>query len=481
MARLHVDVEGQPRTVALDDARVPQIETWALLRTRVVDEVTGVPPRQLRIVTGTPRVQPRVGDDGLCGLIGRPRAVAGALLTDGALNAEVSAPGYLPRVLDAAIDAARRRLTTAAAQGADALDVAPPDPVPPRSQFRPGRGVLVERAAGADDEEFLAVRALAAAPADAQVAITPPLAAPRALRVPPWRLTGVPIELPEQRLHRAGVTAVGGRALRQPAAGALPVPVVPAQFRLGVVGLWWTDAEVHAASSPPHGPDLLALGVALAFDHAAGAPLQACTLAAAGPQRSLRGAAAAGARELLLHPWSGLAVGGGDVLQVEAAGAQRELVTTAAFTAPVDAQLPARVPITTPLAFPHPALAPVQAQNETATSSLPALAREAQRGDRVLFAAGPLAAAPTELALRIDTGSRAERCLARCLPSFDSIADTFAHGLQAGTDGRFALPPLARVARLRVVAAHDGQAALPAIDLALDPTADNVLPILFTP
>jgi hypothetical protein len=99
----------------------------------------------------------------------------------------------------------------------------------------------------------------------------------------------------------------------------------------------------------------------------------------------------------------------------------------------------------------------------------------------VLFAAGSLAAAPTALALRIGAGSTTELAFARCLPSHDDVADTFAHGLQAATDGRFALPPLARVARLRVVAAHQGQAVLPAIDLALDPAADNVLPILFTP
>lgn len=481
MARLQFNVDGQPRTVALDDPRAPQIETWALLRTRVVDEVSGEPPRSLRIVTRTPRVQTHVGENGLCGLIGRPYAAAGALLSNGALTAEVSAPGYLPRVLDAAIDAARRRLTVAVAQGADVLDVAPPDPVPPRSQFRPGRGVLVERAANAEDAEFLAVRDSVAAPSAAQVAVTPPLAAARPLRAPPWRLTGVPIELPEQRLHRAGVIAVLGLALRQTAAGALPAPVEPAQFELGVAGLWWTDAEVRAASNPPHAPDLLVLNAALAFDHAAGAPLRACTLAAAGPQRGLRAAVPAGARALLLHPWTGLAAGGGDVLQLELAGVQRELVTTAAFMAPADAQLPARVPLTTPLAFAHPPLAPVQAMTETASAALPPLEREAQRGDRVLFAAGSLAAAPTALALRIGTGPTTELALARCLPSHDDVAGTFAHGLQAGTDGRFALPPLARVARLRVVAAHPGQAVLPAIDLALDPAADNVLPILFTP
>jgi len=481
MARLQVLVEGQPRTVALDDARAPQIETWALLRTRVVDEVSGEPPRRLSIVSRTARVQPRVGDDGLCGLVGRPGAVAGALLGDGALSAEISAPGYLPRVLDVAIDAARRSLTAAAAQGADVLNIAPPDPGPARRQFRAGRGVLLERAATAQDEEFVAVRTLAAAPPAAQVPIAPALADARGLRVPPWRLSGVPIQLPEQRLHRAGVITVRGLALRQPVAGALPGPVLPAQFELGVAGLWWTEAEVRAASNPPHPPDLLALVGALALDHAAGVPMQSCTLAAAGPPRGLRAAAAAGSRELLLHPWTGLAAGGGEVLQLEAAGAERELVTTAAFAAPSDAQLPARVPITTPLAFAHAALAPVQAMNETATTALPALGREAQRGDRVLFAAGPLAAAPTEVMLRIGAGSTAELCLARCLPSFDAAASTFAHVLRADTDGRFALPPLARVARLRVRAAHAGQAALPAIDLALDPAADNVLPILFTP
>jgi hypothetical protein len=488
MARATVQVDGRTLSVAMDDARPPAIETWGLLRLRVVDEITGEPPRDLSLRTDAPRVLPRVAEGGLCGLVGRPGDRAALLLTPGALRATVEAPGYLPRRLDDAIDRERRGLTATANGGDDSVVVARPDPmtaagdVGSRAQFRPGRGVLIERAAATDADSFAQVRDLPTLPAAIDVPLTPPLTDARPLRLPAWRLAGVPIVLPEQGLHRAQPMQVQGRALRQTAPGAGTVAADSTRCRIGISGLWWTHAEVRALSNPPHAPDLLSLTAPLAQDHVAGATMERCTATVVGVDRAVVRPAARGDRMLAVHPWTGLNPLGGDWLWLEHAGSgERELLRTAPFRAPAEVSVPALVPLTTPCLFAHADLALLRVVT-LAPTAIPALDRDAQAGDRVLFAAASLAALPTELLLRVAGGTpREELRFARCLPSYDPVAATFQHPLALGADGRFALPPLGRLSRIRVHAEHDLQAALPPIDLALDPTADTVLPILFTP
>src|SRR2546425_8479774 len=111
--------------VADDDPQPYDARWWAVLRTRVVDELTGEPPlNRIAIRTTTRGCVPRVGDDGLCGLVARPGAVAAQMLAAGKLTAEIEADGYLTRSLTAAIDAARRT-TSSAAQGDTQLTVVP--------------------------------------------------------------------------------------------------------------------------------------------------------------------------------------------------------------------------------------------------------------------------------------------------------------------------------------------------------------------
>lgn len=480
MTRALIDIDGRPQWVALDDAPPPARASWALLRTRVVDEVTGEPPRGLYALSATPRVLPRVAEGGVVGLVGRPSAAAGAMLRAGGLSCEVTAPGYLPRSLDAAIDAARRLLTSGAAVSASTLIVAPPDPDPPRAQFRPGRGVLIERTTDDAPDGFAVVDAGPAPAVPTDVPIAPPLDDARPLRLPPWRLTGVPIVLPEQPLHRAAPAIVLGRAMRQTAPNAAPVPALATDFTLAIVGVWWTQAEVRAQSNPPHAPDLLSLGTPFPDDFAAGTPLQACSLTAVA-SHGLRAAGARGARELLIHPWAGLAPAGGELLQLgDGASPERELVVTAAFVPPAEAALPARVPLVRSLAFPQAATIAVRRMT-VATAVLPALAREAQRGDRVLFAAGSLVALPTDCVICVAPGTaRAAFLVARNLPRFDGGGNAV-HAVPLDVSGRFTLPPLGRLARLRLQARHLNQAPLPSLDLSLDPAAHTVLPILFTP
>jgi len=463
MASRRVSAAGRSYLISDDDAPHPEQLWWAVLRTRVVDELTGDPPRHgVRVTTTTPHCVPRAAADGIVGLAARPRDVSAALVTPGALTAEVSVPGYLSRSLDAAIDAARRTLPGGAALGATSLTVVP-DEAPPREQFVPGRGVTLEREAASDREQFTLVSELAPSANDV-VPITD--------RVAPARTgtptaAGVPIVLPDQPLHRDTLVTLRGRASR--AAGFLP-----ANAFIGIDGYWWTYAEAASLSNPPHGPRLAALPVALSFDHAAGAPVQVCTLGAPGTME-LRNAARRGDREVQVWDWATLSLTGNEVLEFELAGStENELVVSDGYTAPPDAALPATVRLRTPLAFPHRAGAPVSRRSITGYGWSGALEREAQAGDRVLFL-DAVRDADEVLVIEMATG-REELRRTRRLPRFAPGRE-----VPVATDGSFEFPPLARIAQVRLRARYDtGSEVVPPIDLPLEYGGDNRVDIQFT-
>jgi hypothetical protein len=443
-----------------DDAARPEQLWWAVLRTRVIDELTGDPPGHgIRITTTTPRCVPRVAGGGIVGLAARPRDVSSALVTPGTLTAEVTVPGYLPRSLDAAIDTARRSLPGGAALNATSLTVAP-DETPPREQFVPGRGVVIEREAPNDPEQFSLVADVPPAAAD----IVPIVDGLDPARTAGRGAAGVPIILPDQPLHLAGVAVLRGSASR---AGLFD----GALAAIGIDGLWWTQLEARTRSNPPHSPLLVSFTAPLAFDHGRGATVTRCTLTAADAlTRRLATRASAGARELRLAPWTSLAPGGDDVLEIEQASSQeRELVVTEGFTPPASPATPALVRLRTPLAFSHGAAAAVFRRN-VAEATAGTVDREAQRGDRVLFMTAALAA---DGVIRLESGAaRSELRFVRRLP-------TFAAGVAVAGDGSFAFPPLARVAQVRIRARYNTDPEVPRIDLAIDYRGDNTVHIQF--
>ncbi|MEQ8279488.1 MAG: hypothetical protein RMA76_18785 [Deltaproteobacteria bacterium] len=77
----------------------------AILTTRIVDEVTGrQPATPLRLSTLTPDVAPRLGPDGLIGLVAQPLRRFGDLAAAGApLHLRVEASGYIGRELTATL------------------------------------------------------------------------------------------------------------------------------------------------------------------------------------------------------------------------------------------------------------------------------------------------------------------------------------------------------------------------------------------
>jgi hypothetical protein len=245
---------------------------------------------------------------------------------------------------------------------------------------------------------------------------------------------------------------------------------------IGIAGIWL--AYPHTQTQPPVAADFCAVEPGLRFAHPPGSSVEACTLAAAGPALALMAQAPAGSARLVVAPNGALNPAGGDVLQVgDPLTGEADVVVTAGFLAPTNPALPAVVPLTARTEYLHRTGEAVQGVAAGALSPPVNVSREAQPGDRVLFAPG-ITGFATTTAIVVERGTAREAYYrATQYPSWDGAA--FNHHVTADSFGRFEWPPLARVARLRIEARrppHPSQT----IDFALDHGGgDNTLQVVF--
>jgi hypothetical protein len=471
MARRDTTDGGIRYTIADDDPAALDLMPWAVMRTRVIDELTlAAPVQQVTLTSTLARSQPRMADGGICGLVARPRDVSADLVRTTGFTAQVTVPGYLPRDLTPAIEVARRGLNSVAVAGVSTLDVVPTDPAP-RAQFTPGRGVLIDRAP-AVGQDFTTVAMTAAPPAPGDVPMSGPLPAPN--RPVGGPVVGVPLTLPDQPLHRALPARLRGRIEARTGPNTL-VPAVGAS--LGVLGVWWNyPSSVTAA---PVVPDVCAVTPTLRLSHPVGASVDHCTLSPLGPTRTLRAPAPIETREIAIAPNFGLAPGGGDLLQIgDPLTGEDEVVVTDGFDAVADPNAVVRVRLRTPTAFIHRLNEQVQLTQMLGLTPVSTVARESLAGDSVLFAAG-LTGLATTTTLVLEQGTpRAVFHRARQFP-FTPNGVVFSHQIPVDAQGRFEWPPIARVAQLRLVARLAPFAPVQR-DVALDYSGDATIAIILT-
>jgi hypothetical protein len=481
-------LDGRSQVIADEDTLAPQLWQWAVLRTRAIDELTGQPPRVPVRVVALPadsplvaRMTPRAVAGGLCGLAARIDDAAVALTRTGAFGARIEAAGYLPCDLTPAVDSARRSLALLSPAGTNPLQVAPPDPLPAagdsRAQFRPGRGVVIERSAVDPAEQTSIVADIPPAAAN-EVPIVPPL---RSARAAGARVSGVPVHLADQPLHRAATVRLRGQ-VQQRLPGPPPALVPGAGAQLGILGYWPTYPSAVSGASLP--PDFCALSPALPLAHDPGVAVSGCTLAPAGAPRRLAQPAAAGSDMLWVQPHTLLNPAGGDLLQLEAdASAECEWAMTLGFTPPADPLAPARVRLAHATAYLHRAGAPLLTVVAGGLVAAGAISREAQAGDPVLFAtnlgalagSGRLAVAHGTPRASYHRFTQLPRAVALPLPAVNQFAIT--HPVVADADGRFEWPLLARVAQIEIAVMHAGLSIAPR-RFALDYEGSNPLSIL---
>jgi len=469
MPRRSIVNAGRRYLVATDDPASGDLLPHALLRARVIDELTLAPPiAPLSLTSTLPGAWPRVATDGICGLVGRPRDAAARLVEPNGFTARLSAPGYLDRDLTPAIEQARRTMPLPVGAGATMLNVVPTDPG--RTQFIPGRGVLVERTGASPIEFFTNVRAVSTVLAPGDVPLAQGL---DAMRPPNRQVAGVPMVLPDQPLHRADSLPMRGRAQVRTS----PTTMTPAVGALvGMVGVWWDYPS--SVNAPPLPPDFCAVAPSLRLAHPVGAPVDACALAPAGAPRSLQLYGDVESMAIVVGPNSGLNPLGGDILRVgDPVTGDDEFVVTAGFDPIADPLAPVTIRLLTPTASLHRSGEPVQAMQITSFTPTSFVARESLPGDTVLFAAG-LSALPTTSVIVVEALTpRAVFYRATQMPTTpDGI--TFNHNVLPDVAGRFDWPAVARITQMRVVASLPPFGAF--IDVALDYGGSSTLDLVLT-
>lgn len=470
MARRSVVHAGVRYTVADDDPASQDLLPWAVLRTRVIDELTLAPPIPPVTLTSTLRsARPRVAEGGVCGLVARPRDVSAALVIPGSFTAQVTAPGYLPRDLTPAIEQARRTLTTPAA--AALLDVLPPDPTPPRAQFRPGRGVMIERPVPVAPEQFTTVLPAAAPPPATDVPLNDLVNPARLIGT---HVAGVPMVLPDQPLHRDATLRVRGRI--QIRTG--PQTIVPAiGAAVAILGVWWDYPS--SITGLPLAPEVCAVEPPLRRSYAVGATVHSCGLNPIGGPLAITALAPLESPEIVIAPNGALNPLGGDLIRLgDPITGDHEVVVSAGFDAATEPAAPVRVRLRAPTGFIHRAGEPAQAVQAVGIAPVGAVTREALAGDRVLFASN-LPGLPTIATVIVDHLTPAASVYRATQFPFTPDGIAFNHLVMPDGTGRFAWPPLSRLAQIRVVATLPPHVPVQ-LDVALDYGGDATLAIVLT-
>ncbi|HEX6323474.1 MAG TPA: hypothetical protein VFZ36_07100 [Vicinamibacterales bacterium] len=473
MARRAIEHAGLRYTIADDDPARQDLLPWAVLRTRVIDELTLAPPIAPVALTSTlPGARSRAADGGVCGLVARPRDVSSALVTPGAFTARVTAPGYLPRDLTPAIEEARRALSTPA-PGA-VLDVLPGDPDPPRAQFLPGRGVMIERPVPTEPEQFTTVAAVLPPPTATDVPVRDQV---DPARLAGTRVAGVPMVLPDQPLHRDAALRIRGRIRHRTGPNSI-VPAVGA--RVGILGVWWDYPS--SIASLPLAPDVCAIEPPLRRAYPVGATVHSCGLNPVGGMLALAAFAPLASQEIVVAPSGALNPLGGDLIRLgDPVTGDDEVVVSAGFDPPTDAAAPARIALRAPTGAIHRSGEPAQVVQAVGVAAVGAVTREGLAGDRVLFASNVPGLATIATLIVDHLTPRASFYRATQFPfTPDGVAFSH-HVLPDTTTGRFAWPPLSRLAQIRVIANFQPAVPLPLqLDVALDYGGDASLAIVLT-
>lgn len=435
MPRRSEQVEGKTVLISPDDPAPRGARFWALVRARVIDEMTGSAPlTAITLESDLAPTTPRVSDGGLVGVVGVPRHVFQVLAAHGySVRLTVRAPGYIPRRASVVVPNDQRSIA-APAPAALATVLTLND----RSRLSPGETLLV----GPAGPNLVAVRIRALGPGANQVTFAPPLPAGPAFAVGDPVVPVVPDDFApanagDLALHREPVVLTG-RTVRVTAAGT----TILAGAAVRITGFWRTPPPANV-SVPAIPPNLVSVHPALYADRAPViGQLRRRNLApVAGDDKSLLDDVPAGATVLRLSDRQNLTVGGILLIDPDIPDRAEHLAVTAIAGASA-ATLPARVTVDYPLAFPHPAGARVRRVTPQPLGATKQLTREALRGDTTVFLNSVTGLAAGQQA-RVTGG-----------PSPDEHHELRLYTATSDADGYYRLPPLSRVAQVEIRAEH---------------------------
>jgi len=236
-------------------------------------------------------------------------------------------------------------------------------------------------------------------------------------------------------LLRRQPTRISGRAV-----DALGAPVAAAT--VSVTGVWMTVDAISGAAAPPNG---LSLTAGLYADRPVGATVRSRALSLLASPKKLMEPVPAGAIRLKLSDRQALVVG--EPLAIEPGDAERtEYAPVGTIDAASSADQPAWITLQHPLARAHAAGVDVHRTALAAPGPANQLVSGGRGGDVTLLTDGLAGFTPAQPTLQITGGA-----------PFDEYHGFALWRVATGPDGRFALPPIHRLAHIELTASGGGQ------------------------
>ena len=421
MTRAAIVADGIQYIVSPDSP--PRHALWTIATARIVDEITGgIPDSIVSASVEEASLTTVLGDDGRIGLVVQPWDRFPLVTARFAAHVTIRANRFLPRRLEIPIV---RELAAAVLAGSVTV------PLDTAFGIRPGQRWII--GAGVSSEPVVI---LAPGPGPTSVTLAAPLLSGHGLADPfaPDVLTV--IDLGDVPLHRAGVV-LKGRIMEFVTATQTFRPVTP-PASLAVTFMWRRQADV-TNDLVKEALRLVSIAPGLYADRTTPADtLQpVAQTAVPGDDKTLLAPVMPGVERCRVS--NAVGVGIGALLRVDVDHPDvAETVTITSVTPDGTPIEPAAVRVSPGLARDH--RRDVTIEHVTAANVLvpKAVQTDGLAGDPVLFLAD-LAWAATPVTARIGGGAPAE---------FQAVS---LFRTTTGADGYFALPPLSRVAKVRIV------------------------------
>jgi hypothetical protein len=241
MAHRTIVVDSLAYEFAPDEPPALADRTWSLIQGRAIDEISGEPLAAMQVSVAEPELDVKTGDGGTYTVYGRPWHRFPPLAALGyPVHLTIESDGYLASTQVVTVPTHQRLLVAPApAIGSTVITLSS------NGGLVAGQRLLIGPAG--PDQECLTVATIG--PGANQVTLAAPTANPHGVGAAVVADEFAPVAVPDVLMHRAPVT-VRGRTVRQNATGVGTTPVANASITL--LGIWRTARDVaqHLPAAP---------------------------------------------------------------------------------------------------------------------------------------------------------------------------------------------------------------------------------------
>jgi hypothetical protein len=448
MAHRTIVVDSLAYEFAPDDPPALADRLWSLLQGRAIDEITGEPVSALEASVAEPELGVRAGEGGTYTVFARPWHRFPPLAAAGyPVHLTIAADGYIATTQVVTVPSHQRLLAAPSpAIGTNVITLSS------NAGLVTGQQLLIGPAG--PNQESLTITSVG--PGANQVTLAAAIVNPHGVGAAVVPDEFAPVVVSDILMHRAPVT-IGGRSVRRNASGIGTTPVANAS--IVVQGIWRTAQDVRQ-----HLPAATAATVSLApglyAARTIGAALAAQDLPAiVGDDKFLVDQASSGDSSVGISDRLALVVPPSppphSVLRIDAGNPETaEYIGLAGASGPGGVNEPGRAALDHALRMPHRRHALVELVAPQSTAAPKFFADAGAPGDTCVFLSDT-AGLDTAATVAISGGTAAPEY--QRVRTFVAVSDA---------DGYFQLPPVSRIAQIRLEASAP---ALPAVTIEFQP------------